>query len=467
MFRTQLRGLWLSFTDIFSFRDDDAKGRTVYLGCVLLNAFYNVFITGLFYTGFLSMYGMSITDAGIVTFIPFIGNLFSIFSSQILARFKRRKPVLIASKIYFYAMYILATTIMPVFVIDMRARLIWFCVLIFLAYALYAPFTPGFTIWFYRFYPADNERRTRYLLLQQVFASVMSSLVLVFSSVLTDAVANSPHQNELILGFRYLAFILVLIEIAVQAQAKEYPSSDAPKLRISKVFTEPFKYKKFIYCMLLMFVWNFNSNVSNGLWNYHLLNHFHFSYTLINSASVMYTIILLTTSNLWKKLLRRYSWIKTFGIALILWVPTEWFFFSMTAERVNRYLPLCFLQNLLNVGINLSYANILYMNLPKENETAHIAFNTLGCNLFAFLGLLFGTFLSSISGDSTMHLLGMDVYSVQFTCLTRGVIMGTMGLILVAKWRSFTRDEDIEELEQDAALRKRERARRRAMPDVR
>lgn len=432
---------------MFNFRDDDAKGRTINLCSVVLTAFYNVFITGLFYTGFLSMYGMSITDAGIVTFIPFIGNLFSIFSSKILWRFKRRKPILIASKICFYALYILATNIMPQLVTDPQQRLIWFCVIVFLAYALYAPFTPGFTIWFYRFFPKDNERRTRYLVFQQALSTVMSSLVLLFSSFLTDAVAESTHQNELILGMRYFAFALVVIETIIQACAKEYPYTNEEPLQLKKIFTLPFRYKKFLYCTLLMFAWNYISNLPNGVWHYHLLNHMHFSYTLINAVSVMYTVMFLLLSNAWRKMLRRYSWIKTFGIALILWVPTELLFFLMTPERVYLFIPLSITQNLLNIGLNLSYANILYMNLPEENSTAHIAFNTLGCNLFAFLGLLTATCVSAITGDSTMPFMGMEIYSVQFNCLLRLVTMLAMGLVLVVKWKAFTRAEDVKELQ--------------------
>ena len=80
MLKSQFQAFWLSFTDIFNTKDDDAKGRVINLGCTLLAAFYNVFITGIFYTGFLSMYGISITGAGIVTFIPYIANIFTIFS---------------------------------------------------------------------------------------------------------------------------------------------------------------------------------------------------------------------------------------------------------------------------------------------------------------------------------------------------------------------------------------------------
>ena len=442
-----MQGIKRDFIQIFNLRDEEAKGRVISLCSVVLTAVYNVFITGLFYTGFLSMYGMSITDAGIVTFIPFIGNLFSIFSSKILSHFKRRKPVLIAAKIFFYAMYILATTIMPLFVEDPHARLMWFIGILFVAHAVYAPFATGFTVWFYRFYPADNERRSKYLMVQQAFSTVMSSLVLIFSSVLTDAVAGSPHQHELILGLRYLAFALVMVEIAIQARAKEYSPAGENSLQLRQVFTLPFRYRKFLNCMLFMFAWNFIANLPNGVWNYHLLNHMHFSYTLINAMSVMYTVILIFTAPFWRRLLKRYSWIKTFGLAVLIWVPTEVLFFFMTPDRAFMYIPLCIWQNLLAVGLNLSYANILYINLPEENSTAHIAFYSIGCNLFAFLGLLTGTQISAIGGDVPSMLLGMPVYSVQYTVLARAVTMLALGIVLVTQWKRFTPDHEVEEIE--------------------
>lgn len=447
MLNAKLSGLSRDCHDIFGFHDEDAKGRTVYIFCVILNAFYNVFITGVFYTGFLSMNGMSITDAGIVTFIPYLGNMFSVFSSKILRHFKRRKPVMIAAKIYFYAMYILAATIMPKFVIDPQQRLYWFAAIVFLAYALYSPFDPGFVIWFYRFFPEDEARRSRYLLYQQIAASVVASVILIFSSMITDAVNNAENQQALINGMRYFAFVLVLIEIAIQVQAKEYPVPPEPPLRLAQIFTLPMRYKKFMYCTLLMFAWNYIGNLNNGLWSYHLLNHLEFSYTLINTMAVIGTVILLTTSGLWQKVLARYSWIKTFGLALLLWVPTEFGFFVLTGDQIGLYVVLTITQYILNVGINLSYANVLYMNLPKENETALIAFNTLGRNFLAFLGLLTGTYVSSITGDATAPFMGMQIYSVQHTTLLRAATIFVMGVVLVKYWRSFTPDEDIARLQ--------------------
>lgn len=457
--------LKMSMSDIYNTRNDEARGRLISLGSALVSAFYNVFITGIFYTGFLSMYGISITGVGIVTFIPYIASCFSLFSSAILERIKKRKWVVLAAKVYFYAMYIVATTIMPQFVTDPDARLVWFIIILFLAYSVYALFSPGLTAWFYRFYPADNERRTRYIVLNQIFASIMSSVILLLSGVLTDAVAGSPMQNKLIIGLRYLAFVLVLVDVGMQACAKEYPYPEAPKLRLSQIFTLPFRYRKFLYCMLLMFVWNFNSNLNNGTWNYHLLNHLGFNYTLLNACSVMYTVILLCTQNTWKKILRRFSWVKTFGIGVLIFVPTEIIMFSIQPGMAWLYVVAAFIQNLMSVGINFSYSNILYMNLPEENSTAHIAFNTIGCNLFAFLGMITGTYVASLTGDdSPIMFLGVPTYAVQFTTLMRAVIMTIMGIVFIKGWKAFTREQDIAEIEEQNAIRRQLREQLRGMP---
>ena len=44
-------------------------------------------------------------------------------------------------------------------------------------------------------------------------------------------------------------------------------------------------------------------------------------------------------------------------------------------------------------------------------------------------------------------MLGMQVYSVQFTTLMRGVVMLVLGVLLVRCWRAFTPDADIGRLQ--------------------
>ena len=213
-----------------------------------------------------------------------------------------------------------------------------------------------------------------------------------------------------------------------------------------------------------MFVWNYNSNLNNGIWNYHLLNHLGFKYTLLNAMSIAYTVILLLTQNVWKQLLYRYSWVKTFGLSVLIFIPTEFIMFIIQPGQAWLWVLASVIQNTMSVGMNFSYSNILYMNLPEENSTAHIAFNTIGCNIFAFLGLLTGTFVSSLTDSAPIYFLGMETYGVQYTTLMRAVTMMAMGLFLVLRWRSFTSDEEVEDIEQAEKVCKAMRASKQFKP---
>ncbi len=97
-------------------------------------------------------------------------------------------------------MIIIATNLMPLLVTDPGQRVVWFCLLQFLATAVYAVFSAGFTPWFYHFYPQDPAQRVAYLSYNQVFSSILSSCILLLSGGLAVAVKSSGHQDALILG---------------------------------------------------------------------------------------------------------------------------------------------------------------------------------------------------------------------------------------------------------------------------
>ena len=437
-----LRSHSSAFGEIFNFQDDESKGRIIALTSTLLSTVYNVFIGGIFYTGFLSMYGMSITDAGILGFVPYLCNLLGIFSPKLLSRFPKRKGILMSAKAVFYLIYVVLTTVMPQIVTDPDARLTWFIALSAVAHAFYALFSNGITNWMYTFYPKNNDLRLRYLTLTQIFSSVLSSVILLSSGYLTDALSNSPYQDSLILIFRYFAFVLVLVDVFITCKAKEFPYEESAQVKLKDVITLPFRHKKFMFCVGLMFAWNFGSALS-GLWTYHLLNHLDYSYTLINITSVSYTVLLIFLSPLWNRVLRRVSWVRCVGISFLGTSVVNFALFFMTKETDSLFLILSIYSNAAAIGANIAYANLQYMNMPKENSTVFITFYTIGANLFAFFGMLTGTWISSITGDNPIHLLGIDVYSVQFDVVLVGGFQLVLGLIMLLKWKTFTSDAEI------------------------
>ena len=436
---TQLRGL-------YGWREERRHGRTVVLLDALLVAVFDVFITGIFYTGFLSMYDIDLVGVGVITFIPHIASCFFVFSPMVLERIKRRKWILVASKVFFYAMYIIATNLMPLVVTDPHARVVWFAVIVFVAYAVYRIFSAGFTPWFYNFFPEDQRQRAAFISYNQIISSVCSSVAMLVGGLIVTAAGAA--QNRVILYFRYFAFVLVLVDVAFQATAKEYPYPvRAEKVRLKEVFTLSLKYKKFMACMVLMFVWNYISNLNNGLWGYYLLNTVKFPYSTITLANALYPLSLLLFTHWWRGVLARQSWIRTFAIGVLLFVPTEIYFFFLSPVTKWMYFPGVIFQHFLSVGLNLSYANIFYMNLPAENATTHTCFQSVFCSVCAFLGLMTGTLLCRWVGDYTWYIGSIPITAVQYTTILRAITLSALGIVLMKRWRVFTPDHEIEAVE--------------------
>ncbi len=159
------------------------------------------------------MYGIDLVGVGIVTFINLLANCFILFSPWCWREFQKRKNILLISKIFYYFMVIIATNIMPLFVTSSQGRIFWFCLLQFLASAVYALFNSGLTSWFYNFYPQHRILRANFISYNQIFGSIITSVVTILSGVLATAVQNPSVQKNIILGMRYLAFVLVLVDV--------------------------------------------------------------------------------------------------------------------------------------------------------------------------------------------------------------------------------------------------------------
>lgn len=437
-----LNGATTKLRDIYGWRDERAKGRTISLISALLASFYNVFITGVFYTGFLSMYQINLVGLGIISLIGPLGSCMALFSPMVLERIQRRKWILVGAKLFYYFMTIIATTLMPLVVLEPSKRIVWFCVLQLTATAVYSIFSPGFTPWFYHFYPQDDAKRAAYLSYNQIFSSVLSGCVLLLSSMLATFVNNSGHQEELILGMRYLAFALVLVDIAFQVQAKEYPYPvDREQIHLRNVFTLPFRYPKFMRCLILLFAWSFIGTLNSGTWDYYLLNKIGFSYTTMNLPSVIYMVETVLLMPLWRKVLNRFGWIRTFALAVLLWAPTEIYFFFLTPVTKALFIPGVIVQRVFMVGVTLAISNILYLNLPEKNVATHTCFYSVFNALFSSLGTLVGTLWCSWFGEDTVLYLGtLPTTAVQYTCLFRAISFFILGTITFCCWRSFMPD---------------------------
>ncbi len=408
------------FAVLFNFHDEKAFGRSVMLASSTIGNVISWLTGSLFYTTFLMMNDIDLVNIGIITFVPYIANCFSIFCPSILERFPKRKWILAAGRAGYYILNLLAITIMPMIVTDPSAKILWFVILTFSANIVSALFVGGYSVWHLKFIP--NEIRAEYFATNSMVANFIGCGAALASGLIADAMAASPYANTIVIIFRYIAFALGMIEVWAFTRPVEYPyEKTAAKPKLRDIITKPFGQKKFVLTMMIVFLWTFFANVPAGALNYYLINNVGVQYTFIYVINMCYPFFLLFLTPFWNRLLKKWGWFKTFAITAILHFPTIFMHSCVTANTYLWLLPLLrMIQHFLGVGLNTSYSNLTFINMPATDQTNYISFNTVSSNLAAFLGMLCGTTFISACPDIMLTIGGMQFINVQMLLWVQG-----------------------------------------------
>jgi hypothetical protein len=81
-------------------------------------------------------------------------------------------------------------------------------------------------------------------------------------------------------------------------------------------------------------------------------------------------------------------------------------------------------------GINLTFTNIPFINIPPENQTNYIGFFAAMVNLAAFLGVTVGREFISRTEDIKLIILGVSLQNKQFILLLAAFLMAISTVII-------------------------------------
>ena len=209
------------FYRLYNLKDEMAQGRTVMLtSSIIINVI--AWMTGsLFYTSFLMENGIDLVKIGVISFVPYIANCFSIFAPSILERFARRRWVLFAGRLTYYTLNILAVTIMPMVVRDQALKMVLFTIIIFAANIINALFSGGYAAWHLNFIP--ESVRAEFLASSSIVSGFVGLGMGLVSSLIADAFVASPYAYTIIVALRFAAYGLALVEMWALASPVEYP----------------------------------------------------------------------------------------------------------------------------------------------------------------------------------------------------------------------------------------------------
>ncbi len=419
------------FRQVFNFKDPDARGRCCVLIYMVVEGFLIYITSGIFYTGFLSGYGIDIVNVGILSFIPYIASLFVIFTPALLNKFPKRRWVLGISKFLYYFIILVGQNLLPVIVKDPSGRIAGLIVIIFVASIFNVIATSGYAAWHIRFQP--EEVRAYYLNVTQFLTALVSGVLVLASGWITDTVAKlGAGQLEFIVGFRYFAFALAVADVVflLIPREVEYPVLHQP--RLSDILLIPLKNSRFMLTMVIVFLWQFSLTCYSSFLNVYLIENIGMSYTFYNIIIFLYAPFFIFSMGFWQKMIKRTSWFMAFAIALIVVAPLQ-IVYGFVQPGPLCYIPLLLIvrlpQHFAGVGHNVAFANFQYVNMPLTNRECYTSFYQVVFNLGALAGLIFGTVFTAMTKDLAFTAFGYT-YETGTPLLT--MLCGVIQLIIVA-----------------------------------
>ncbi len=409
-----------NFYTVFNFRNDMAKGRVSMLASAVIVQAILPLTSGVFYTGFLISNDIDIVNAGVISFIPYIASLFSVFSPYLLERFPRRKDILLRTRLLYYFINILGVTALPLAVHDTKLKIIGFSVIIFVSGALNAVTSPGFSPWHLNFIP--DSVRVDYFGYSQVVRCTVSSVTVLASGFAADALKGTAYETNVLYYLRIAAFFMALVEIAFLAIAKEFPyeKREPPKLR--NVFLLSFRERKFFSVVLIIAFWMLFATMSSSAFNYYLVHTAKVPYAYMSVMDASYPLFLFAFAGYWRRFLRTHSWLKTFAYTAFMYTPSLFFFAFVNHNNylfLMTLLRLC--QHVSGVGLNHSFSNLPFIHLPNADRTNYIAFYSITVNVFALAGILLGTWYVAVMKDVSFTLFAVKVTGPQQLLILQGI----------------------------------------------
>ncbi len=398
------------FHYLFNFHDELAVGRSALYIYNILIAITNAIITGVIYTAFLTVNGINIVNVSIITFIPFVAWVFSLFTPLIYSHVKRRRGLLLFNTTFYYSCIVLATTIMPHFVSSPTARTYWFAGFLLAGNISNALFGSGSTAWHIHFI-SEERSRTGYIAYTNITNTAVSTIVSITAALAADALSGSPKQALIIEIMRYVAYALALIStFYLWLRPKtEYPyHAPKSKVRFLDVIRDPISAKAFRYTSLVLFFYNFVSNVNAGSWTYYVMNTLHYKMIIMYSINIVYSLAYIFMLKWWRRSVARHNYFKVYLFAMAVSMLLE---IPMALTRPNTvwiYIITSVLQGINLVGTSYIKSNLFYINLPEGKTDTCIVFWNLGANIFALFGSLAGTWFIALTERTGPYLLNFD-----------------------------------------------------------
>lgn len=401
--------------------DEMARSRLNLIAFGCISGVVANLIGGTFFTGMLLYLNASNFQIGMVNILTNICNIVQLLSPLLLERFAHRKRILIALYVLTRVLNIVCiglASLLPV-AGQVRVYIILICIaLINIANGIW---NSGSKVWHIQSVP-ERERAGYFSILARL-GGVIGYVILLAASAFSDYMKNTGSELGGYLILRAVAAVLCILEIFFLARVKEYPYPKGEPVRIRSIVTEPLRNKRYRATLLVAFLYSLFLNTNSSYYSVYLIQDVKLGYTFMNIVSTLYLPVVLLVMPVWTKLSKKHSWFNLTWKALL---GFSIFFISniLVMPETKWVYPIVGIgSHVFNAGLSLIFANMIYYNIPRENQTVFVSFYSAITTLAALLGNIYATNFASFFEGHTFRVFGITAQLGQFMQMMTGVYL--------------------------------------------
>ena len=399
------------------FGDEESKSRACHLQFNWTNNIIANMVGGNFFTGIMLLLGADDGFIGLMSMFVFAANCLQIFSPLILEHFPKRKKLLILARIVIQTINIAFIGLIPFFPASQQVKLFLFGAAVLVLNVTSALITSGYSVWHIQFIP--NRIRVNYFSLVTMTNGIVVAVFNLLAGYVLDHFKAADLEVWGFAAIRIFAYLVLMYDLSLLFRMKEQPYEPATqKINLVNLFIKPFKEKLYLRTVGIAFLWSMIANIPGSYYSVYLLKDVEVSYSFINACAMFNVPVLVLLTPFWKKVLGRFSWLKTCNLSIALYA-VHYLLLGLVGKGnyIWLYPATLIYAYVLAVGINLSFTNIPYINIPKQNQTIYIGFYSTMCNLGALLGVTFGREFVTLTEELSMFGMGNKQLLVVMVCI--------------------------------------------------
>ena len=365
---------------------------------------------------------------GMLTTLIQLCCVFQIFSPLLLNRFKKKKLILLVTRVAFYTIFIAIIGLIPYFPAEDGMRIGFLVVSIIAAYLINSLAAPGYSVLHIRSIPEGS--RADFFSILNLLNNVCIYVFILLCGYVVDFFRNRGDFLAGITAVRVIALIFAAVEIYSHCHIHEF---DEPENENKPRFQNPFlplKNKQFAICAVLTGLYSFFANIPGLYYNSYLINDVVAPYSFLGMVYFLSVPCMIVFIPFWNRVIKKKSWFGTISTALIL---VSFHYFMLLFVNSQNYAAVYTIAMIyyfsMIPGVNIVISNLPYYRLPEGGRTIYLAF-WAGFNSFmTMLGLFCGSLFIAGTGRLKTEFFGFSMQNKQFIMLLTGILLMLLGLM--------------------------------------